>query len=106
MPRTNDEETRASGGPKLVSFADMARLLAEIDDLQSLSPQRIRQLAETDPSWPTPMDEAIKTGRIRLFDWNVMEPYFRNRESRQGQRTDLKDSSAGSPRKEKPEAEA
>lgn len=86
MPRTNDEETHATGGPKLVSFADMARLLAETEDLPSLSPQRIRQLAEQDPSWPVPMDEAIKTGRIRLFDWNVMEPYFRTRKSRQGQR--------------------
>lgn len=86
MPRTNDEGSRASGGPKLVSFADMARLLDEIEDLPSLSPQRIRQLAETDPDWPVPMDEAIKTGRIRLFDWNLMEPYFRNRKSRQGQR--------------------
>jgi hypothetical protein len=70
----------------LVSFADMARLLDEIDDLPSLSPQRIRQLAEQDPDWPVPMDQAIKTGRIRLFDWNVMEPYFRTRKSRQGQR--------------------
>jgi hypothetical protein len=90
MPRTHDEDPREAGGPKLVSFADMARLLAEIDDLPSLSPQRIRQLAEQDPSWPIPMDEAIKTGRIRLFDWRVMEPYFRTRQSRQGQRTDLK----------------
>lgn len=77
------------GGPQLVSFADMARALAKIEGLQPLSPQRIRQLAESDPDWPIPMDQAVKTGRIRLFDWRVMEPYFRSRVSRQGQRTDL-----------------
>jgi hypothetical protein len=62
----------------------------EAAGLRRLSAQRCRQLAEDDPAWPIPMDEAPKAGRIRLFDWGVLEPYFRARRSRQGQRTDLR----------------
>ena len=102
MARAHDEEPHDVGGPQLVSFADMARKLANIDDLPSLSPQRIRQLAETDPNWPIPMDQAVKTGRIRLFDWRVMEPYFRTREKRQGHRSDLEKERAAESRQEPP----
>lgn len=97
MPRSPHEEAPDQGGPDLASFADMSRRLADAG--VKLSPQRIRQLAEKDPSWPIPMDEAPKTGRIRLFDWRVMEPYFATREKRQGERTDL-------PPKPAPEAPA
>lgn len=68
--------------------------------LARLSVQRIRQLAETDPDWPVPLDQAPKVGRMRLFDWRVLEPYFRDRKKRQGQRTDLK------PPKEMPSSDA
>ncbi|MEZ0089976.1 hypothetical protein [Streptacidiphilus sp. EB129] len=96
MPRSPHEEARDQRGPELVSFADMSRKLADAG--VKLSPQRIRQLAESDPTWPLPMDQAPKTGRIRLFDWRVMEPYFATREKRQGERTDL-------PKKADPPAE-
>lgn len=88
MPNSqNGEETRAQEGPDLVTFPEMPdRLVAA--GLERLSPQRCRQLAETDPAWPIPLDQAKKAGRIRLFDWRVLEPYFRERKSRQGQRTD------------------
>ncbi|PBC72277.1 hypothetical protein SAMN05216511_7209 [Streptomyces sp. KS_16] len=81
------ERSEEKGAPDLVSFADMPARL-EASGLKKISPQRIRQLAETDPDWPIPMDEATKVGRIRVFDWHVLEPYFTNRKSRQGQRTD------------------
>lgn len=85
---TGDEAPREKkGGPDLVSFADMPARLEE-SGLRKISPQRIRQLAETDPDWPVPMDEAMKVGRVRVFDWNVLQPYFASRKSRQGQRTD------------------
>lgn len=83
------EEDRPEGGPDLVTFAEMPDRL-EAAGLKKLSPQRCRQLAESDPDWPVPMDQATKAGRIRLFDWRALEPYFRERRSRQGQRTDLK----------------
>ncbi|MFD4863279.1 hypothetical protein [Streptomyces atratus] len=56
--------------------------------LTRLTAQRIRQLAEIDPDRPLPLDRAPKAGRTHLFDWRVLVPYFRNRKSRQGQRTD------------------
>ena len=73
------------GGPDLISFADMPDRL-EKAKIPKISAARCRQLAEEDPDWPIPMDQALKVGRVRLFDWRVLEPYFRNRKSRQGQR--------------------
>ena len=88
MPSSSEgDEARAQGGPDLVTFPEMPDRL-EAAGLTKLTAQRIRQLAETDPDWPLPLDQAKKVGRIRLFDWRVLEPYFRNRKSRQGQRTD------------------
>lgn len=88
MPSSPEEEPRDIGGPDLVSIADMPQKL-EAAGLQRLSVQRIRQLAEDDPNWPTPRDQAQKYGRMRLYDWRLIEPYFRTRVSRQGKRTDL-----------------
>jgi hypothetical protein len=71
----------------MVTFPEIPDRLEQAK-LKRLSVQRIRQLAEADPDWPIPLDKAPKVGRMRLFDWRVLEPYFRNRKSRQGQRTD------------------
>lgn len=71
----------------MVTFPEMPDRLEQAE-LTRLTAQRIRQLAETDPDWPLPLAEAPKVGRTRLFDWRVLEPYFRNRKSRQGQRND------------------
>ncbi|MFE3400765.1 hypothetical protein [Streptomyces anulatus] len=89
MPDSPKEEVDETGGPDLISFADMPDRL-EAAGLTRISKQRCRQLAEEDPAWPVPLDKALKVGRMRLFDWRVLEPYFRNRRPRQGQRTDLK----------------
>lgn len=83
------EPNAEPGGPELISFADMPGRL-ERAGLKRLSAQRCRQLAEEDPDWPVPLDAAQKVGRIRLFDWRILEPYFRDRKGRQGQRTDLR----------------
>jgi hypothetical protein len=88
MPDSPPEEVDETGGPDLISFADMPARL-EAAGLKRVSAQRCRQLAEEDPEWPVPMDQAMKVGRMRLFDWRVIEPYFRSRKSRQGQRTDI-----------------
>ena len=89
MPDSPGEQDEM-GGPDLISFADMPARL-EAAGLKRLSKQRCRELALTDPAWPVPLDKALKVGRMRLFDWRVLEPYFRERKSRQGQRTDLAD---------------
>lgn len=80
---------QSEAGADLVSFADMPGRL-EAAGLKRVTAQRCRQLAEEDPEWPVPLDKAMKVGRVRLFDWKLIEPYFRARTSRQGQRTDLK----------------
>lgn len=85
MPSPAGDEERAQGGPDLVTFGQMVKRL-EAAGLPKLTHQRCRQLAEEDPDWPIPLDQAVKVGRMSLFDWNVLEPYFRNRKSRQGQR--------------------
>lgn len=87
MPSSDEEEQRVEGGPDLITFGQMPDRL-EAAGLTRLTHQRCRQLAEEDPDWPIPMDQAVKVGRMRLFDWRALEPYFRNRKSRQGQRTD------------------
>ena len=87
MPTPAGDSEQTQGGPDLITFGQMPGRL-EAAGLPKLSHQRCRQLAEEDPDWPVPMDKAVKVGRMRLFDWNVLEPYFRSRKSRQGQRTD------------------
>lgn len=88
MPSPTGDDERAQGGPDLITFGQMPDRL-EAAGLPKLTHQRCRQLAEEDPDWPIPMDEAVKVGRMRLFDWRVLEPYFRSRKSRQGQRPSM-----------------
>ncbi|WP_327376218.1 hypothetical protein OG393_21065 [Streptomyces sp. NBC_01216] len=88
MPNSPEgDDVQARGGPDMVTFPEIPDRLEQAQ-LKRLTVQRVRQLAETDPDWPIPLDQAPKVGRMRLFDWHVLEPYFRNRKSRQGQRTD------------------
>jgi hypothetical protein len=87
-------EPAETEGPDLISFADMPARL-EAAGLKVVSKQRCRELALTDPAWPVPVDQALRVGRMRLFDWRVLEPYFRNRTSRQGRRTDLRQPDVG-----------
>lgn len=94
MPDSPPEDANETGGPDLISFADMPARL-EAAGLKKVSAQRCRQLAEEDPDWPVPLDQAKKVGRMRLFDWRVIEPYFQKRKSRQGERTDLKAEETG-----------
>lgn len=88
MPNPAGDDERAQGGPDLITFGQMPKRLEAVG-LPKLSHQRCRQLAEEDPDWPIPMDQAVKVGRMRLFDWKVLEPYFQNRTKRQGRRNDL-----------------
>jgi hypothetical protein len=84
MPDSPPEEVAETGGQELISFPDMPARM-EAAGLKRVSVQRCRQLAEEDPAWPA---HVMKVGRMRLFDWRVVEAYFRSRKSRQGQRTD------------------
>lgn len=89
----------------MVTFPEMPARMEQAN-LTPLTTARLRQLAETDPDWPIPLDEAPKVGRTRLFDWRVLEPYFRERRGRQGHRTDrLGPPKKGSPSDATPEGD-
>ncbi len=86
MPRSPRKEANEPEAPKLVTIPQIPALL-EAAGLKKVGPARIRQLAAADEAWPKPVFE---TGRTRIFDWYAVEAYFRNRTTRQGERTDLK----------------
>lgn len=67
------------GGPELISLRELARRLG-------ISHQRVSQLSRSDPTFPP----LILVGRSKAVDWKQAEPYFRDRVTRQGERTDLK----------------
>ena len=85
MPDGPAESTREPLQARLVTIPEMPDLL-EAAGIKRVGPARVRQLAASDPDMPKPVFER---GRLRLYDWSAMEPYFRHRETRQGQRTDL-----------------
>lgn len=67
------------GGPELISLRELARRLG-------MSHQRVSQISRSDPEFP----KLVVVGRSKAVDWKLAEPYFRDRVSRQGERTDLK----------------
>ncbi|MFB7228497.1 hypothetical protein ACFCY9_12345 [Streptomyces fimicarius] len=86
MSSSPGEEASEPEAPKLVTIPQIPDLL-EAAGLKRVGPARIRQLAADDEAWPSPVFE---DGRTRIFDWVAIEQYFRDRKTRQGERTDLK----------------
>lgn len=78
-------EPTERGPAELISLRELARRLVAEQVVESISRQRVTQLAADDPNFPP----TIPAGRMKLVDWRLAAPYFRDRESRQGQRTDL-----------------
>ncbi|OII64609.1 hypothetical protein BJP40_19925 [Streptomyces sp. CC53] len=85
MSSSPREEASAEEAPRLVTIPQIPALL-EAAGLKKVGPARIRQLAADDKDWPAPV---FATGRTRVFEWSAVERYFRNRTTRQGERTDL-----------------
>jgi predicted DNA-binding transcriptional regulator AlpA len=82
------------GGPELISLRELARRLG-------VSHQLVSQLSRSDPKFP----KTVPVGRSKAVDWRAAEPYFRDRVTRQGERTDLKsqpDQAEGSPPTDQP----
>ncbi|MEV6313380.1 hypothetical protein AB0M10_32925 [Streptomyces sp. NPDC051840] len=73
------------GGPEMVSFRELARRLVADGVVQTMSNQRISQLARDDPAFPP----VVKIGRSKAVDYRVARPYFAGRVLRPGARTDL-----------------
>lgn len=76
------------GGPDMVSFRELARRLVAEGIVTSISHQRISQLRRDDPAFPP----VVPIGRSVAVDWGRARRYFLTRTSRQGERTDLRDS--------------
>ncbi len=72
-------------GPEMVSFRELARRLVAEKVVPAISHQRVSQLSREDPKFPP----VVEIGRSKAVDWHLARPYFSERKSRQGQRTDL-----------------
>ncbi|MFF2094838.1 hypothetical protein [Streptomyces sp. NPDC058202] len=79
MAKATDE------GPDMVSLREVARRVVAEGIANSMSHQRVSQLAREDPDFPP----VHRVGRSNSVDWHLAQSYFRSRVTQQGKRTDL-----------------
>lgn len=70
----------------MVSFRELARRLVSEGIVERITHQRISQIRRDDPEGFPPV---VPVGRSLAVDYRQARPYFAERKSRQGQRTDL-----------------
>ncbi len=66
----------------MVTFTQIAQRLMERGIVGSITRQGVRHIADTDPDWPVPPDQWLKIGNAWVMDWNPVEEFFRNRETK------------------------
>lgn len=76
----------AEGGPDMVSFRELARRLVKDGIVETISHQRLSKISHEDPDFPP----VVKIGSSNAVDYRLAAPYFRNRITRPGWRTDVK----------------
>ncbi|MEU1478918.1 hypothetical protein [Streptomyces sp. NPDC005760] len=76
----------AEGGPDMVSFRELARRLVSDGIVETISHQRLSKISREDPEFPP----VVKIGSSNAVDYRLAAPYFRQRITRPGWRTDLK----------------
>ncbi|MEU6342196.1 hypothetical protein ABZ883_14790 [Streptomyces sp. NPDC046977] len=76
----------AEGGPDMVSFRELARRLVAEGIVERITHQRLSKIAQADPDFPP----ISKVGSSNAVDYRLAAPYFRNRVTRPGWRTDLR----------------
>lgn len=76
----------AEGGPDMVSFRELARRLVSEGIVETISHQRLSKISREDPEFPP----VVKIGSSNAVDYRLAAPYFRQRITRPGWRTDLK----------------
>ncbi|MCI3246340.1 hypothetical protein [Streptomyces spinosisporus] len=76
----------AEGGPDMVSFRELARRLVQDGIVETISHQRLSKISREDPDFPP----VVKIGSSNAVDYRLAAPYFRNRITRPGWRTDIK----------------
>ncbi|WP_432160753.1 hypothetical protein [Streptomyces sp. NRRL F-5630] len=76
----------AEGGPDMVSFRELVRRLVADGIVERISHQRVSKIAQDDPAFPP----VVKVGSSNVVDYRLAAPYFRDRVTRPGWRTDLR----------------
>lgn len=76
----------AEGGPDMVSFRELARRLIADGIVERITHQRLSKISQEDPAFPP----VVKIGSSNAVDYRLAAPYFRQRVTRPGWRTDLK----------------
>ncbi len=70
---------------ELITLSEVARRVVAEGWENTLSRQRVAQLADSDPRWPVPRDEWSRAGRYWLVPWDErLETYFRTRDRTPG----------------------
>ncbi|MEU4169473.1 hypothetical protein AB0F46_21680 [Streptomyces sp. NPDC026665] len=77
----------AEGGPDMVSFRELARRLVADGIVERMTHQRLSQISREDAENFPPV---VPVGRSKAVDYRLAAPYFRERVTRPGWRTDLK----------------
>lgn len=67
-----------------ITPTDAARRVVALGYAESMTRQRIYQLADTDPAWPAPRDTWRNVGNYKLLPWTQVETYFKKRDPRSG----------------------
>jgi hypothetical protein len=70
----------------MLSFRALAQRLVADGIVERITHQRLSQIAREDPRFPP----VTKVGRTNVVDYRLAAPYFRNRVTRPGWRTDVK----------------
>jgi hypothetical protein len=66
-------------GSDPVNYAEIARRVVTDGLATSMSKERVRQLHETDPAFPS---EVGRLGRSLIFEWAPVRDYFSKRDQR------------------------
>ncbi|WP_435218382.1 hypothetical protein [Streptomyces sp. bgisy034] len=75
----------------MVSFRELARRLVSDGIVETISHQRLSKIAQEDPAFPP----VRRVGRSNAVDYRLAVPYFRDRVTRPGRRTDLEQKPEG-----------
>lgn len=67
-----------------ITPTEVARRVVAYGYAETMSRQRVCQLADTDPAWPIPREQWRALGRYWLLPWPAIEQYFAHRVTRPG----------------------
>lgn len=67
-----------------ITLTDAAERVVQGGYADTMSRQRLTELADTDPSWPVPRARWKRAGRAWLVPWPPIEAYFKARDTTPG----------------------